>query len=130
MLKGGEVIKKSTFVATILFLVMHATPVIGAGRTFTIIGSSSCTDWIESKRVASLEDSDRLSWISFMQKKTWIMGYVSALNSAYKSNKDILKDVNSDIVADWVDIYCDKNKMKKTDDAVDALFDELVKIAK
>lgn len=113
-----------------ILVIAFASPAlaVAADRTVTILGGSTCTGWIETKRVASLESPSDLGWVTVALKRSWLLGYMSALNLSFSSDKNILKSVNSSIVEAWIDKYCAQNSKMSIEDGATKLFIELVKI--
>ncbi|MDO8318792.1 hypothetical protein [Rhodoferax sp.] len=114
--------------AILVISIANATLAIAADRTITIIGGSTCLEWIEAKRIAALESPSDMGWVHVAAKRSWLLGFMSALNSSGDSDKDLLKSVNSSIVEAWIDKYCLQNPKKSIDDGAIKLFIELTKI--
>lgn len=109
---------------------VNSTLAVGADKSITVLGPSSCMEWIEAKRAESVDSEPKLKWVAVSMKRAWVLGYVSALNASHKSNKDLLAAVNSTVVEAWVDKYCNENPKKRVYDAADKLLLELVKISR
>lgn len=117
------------FVSAVFAIALVNSPeASAAGKTITIIGGSTCSDWTEAKRVAALDRPSDLGWISVSLRRSWLVGYMSALNASSSSDKNILKSVDADIIETWIDKYCLQNPKMSIGDGADKLFIELVKI--
>lgn len=80
-----------------------------------MFGSPDCGQWTQRKREPD---------------KAWVLGYVSGLNAAGVAfgDKDWLEKVYSaEQIFTFVDNYCQKNPLKRTDSAGKQLMFELTK---
>jgi hypothetical protein len=98
-------------------------------KTITIMGYRSCETWIrDHTKNASGEFSDKLRKTV---DETWLVGFMSGANAASGSYfDDTLRNVDSQIVIDWVDRYCGAHPDRDVTDGGMALFHSLVDISK
>ena len=102
---------------------------VATSRTITVLASRSCAQWVEDKRSAALEGTTGSAWFTVALNRRWLLGYVSGLNAAYPSDKNLLAAVNAAIVEEWIDKYCAQNPKKDLIDGAERLMAELAKIA-
>ncbi len=109
-------------------LLGHSTA-SGADRSVTIIGLRSCATWVEQKRTAALDAVGSSKWVGVALTKHWMIGYISGVNVGLSLNKNLLSNVNADIVEEWADRFCTKNPSKDLSDGMDNLIVELIKLS-
>lgn len=80
------------------------------------VGKTDCGSWIKDKQNQYFQ-------------QTWLVGYVSGLNSANIAgdNIDWLEGVSAEQIFVWMDNYCTKNPLDRTLDGVAVLITELHK---
>jgi hypothetical protein len=93
-------------------------PADGKPRHFTTWGPSACSKWIQARN-----DKDELK--SAVQV-IWMEGYLSSLN-ANSSGKDVLGEVDDEVLEDWLDAYCKLHPNGSAMDAAEELFAKLAK---
>jgi hypothetical protein len=82
----------------------------------TSFGASDCGQWVAKSK-------------SNPAYRTWLLGYMSGLNSAlFTSKNDPLDKINSaEQIFLWMDNFCQRNPLKNVQDGGNALFLELQK---
>lgn len=84
-----------------------------------MFGTADCGEWVKANTP---------------QRKSWLMGYLSGLNSALsdsKTNLDPLNELSSASQAYlWMDNYCKDNPLSAVPEAANTLFLELLARAK
>jgi hypothetical protein len=87
-----------------------------------------CNSWTSDRKEAA--NGKGAEVFSDSWGKSWILGYLSALNMSLGEEKDTLAAVDGETVFLWVDKYCDKNPNKQLYEAALDLFIKLKKISK
>jgi hypothetical protein len=72
-------------------------------------GASSCGEWTQERQGQD--------WYSLGQ---WVLGFVSA-----RSNSGLLRQVDSNAIAGWIDNYCREHPLDRLKRAADVLVAEL-----
>lgn len=93
-----------------------------APKTFTTFGNPSCGQWVAA---FEKEKSNDLSW-TMLNKQSWLVGYMSGINSSEYLNVDILKNTDADSIYLFVDNYCREHPLDDVTDAAMALYSELL----
>lgn len=97
-------------------------------RKITTLGSSSCNEWtVASDAVKAKKE---YAQIRALGMRSWVMGYMSALNAASLVDADILDNIDGYAIYDWMDKYCRANPEKSMSNAAQELFERLEKIAR
>jgi hypothetical protein len=84
----------------------------------TIRGVPGCGYWLRDR-----EPGGARSYFNAM----WLVGYLSG--AAVHSEKDILRTIDSESIADWMDSYCKANPSRNIAEGGEMLFDEIVRHA-
>jgi hypothetical protein len=90
--------------------------------------SSSCAHWNDDRQKylgAPLSDG---SWIARSNDVSWLAGYLSGVNFTSHSGENLLRDIDMDLAADWVDKYCMANPKSDVPSAAGNLFKRLKRI--
>jgi hypothetical protein len=87
----------------------------GADAT-TIRGVPSCAYWLQDR-----EPGGGSSYFNAM----WLVGYLSG--AAVHGDKDILRTIDSESTAAWMDNYCKTNSSKNIAEGAEMLFDEIAR---
>src|SRR6185437_7095736 len=82
----------------------------------TIRGVPSCTYWLQDR-----EPGGHSSYFNAM----WLVGYLSG--AAVHSDKDVLRAVDSESIAVWMDNYCKANASRSVAEGGEALFNEVAR---
>lgn len=82
----------------------------------TIRGVPSCAYWLQDR-----EPGGHSSYFNAM----WLVGYLSG--AAVHSEKDILRTVDSESIAVWMDNYCKANASRNVAEGGEALFNEMAR---
>jgi hypothetical protein len=82
----------------------------------TIRGVPNCTDWLQDR-----EPGGASSYFNAM----WLVGYLSG--AAVHGDNDVLRGINSESTAIWMDNYCKQNSSKNIAEGAEALFDDIVR---
>lgn len=89
----------------LLFLVGTA---YGKGKRITILAPVTCADWIDGRK-ASREIKPLSFNYAGMRNEFWLLGLVTGLN-ANLNEPNLLDSVDSNLIFDWMDQYCDRNQ--------------------
>ena len=111
----ATVIKKTSAIVLAASCLLFSATAFEA-QAIEMRGSRSCGTWVSERSLKGLEA---------VISETWLVGYLSGMASA--SEKDFLKGTDNDSLSLWVDNYCRANPLKRTFDAGDALYFELIK---
>jgi len=84
----------------------------------TIRGVPSCAYWLQDR-----EPGGGSSYFNAM----WLVGYLSG--AAVHSEKDVLRTIDSESIALWMDNYCKANSSKNIAEGGEVLFDAIVRQA-
>ena len=82
----------------------------------TIRGVPSCAYWLQDR-----EPGGHSSYFNAM----WLVGYLSG--AAVHSDKDILRTIDSESIAAWMDSYCKANASRSVAEGGEALFNEIAR---
>lgn len=85
----------------------------------TIRGVPSCAYWLHDR-----EPGGGSSYFNAM----WLVGYLSG--AAVHSEKDILRTIDAESIAAWMDHYCKANLSKNIAEGAETLFDEIARQAR
>ena len=102
--------KTKLLIPTLLIASALSMPVMATTTTF---GVTDCGSWIKDKSTT---------------KKTWLLGFITGLNFADRTNSDHISKLSSaEQIYLWVDNYCRKNPLDDLVEAGVALYVELAK---
>jgi hypothetical protein len=101
----------TSFAALIVLLLVTFN--VGAA---TIRGVPSCFYWLRDR-----EPGGQSSYFNAM----WLVGYLSG--AAVHSDKDVLRSIDSESIAGWMDRYCKTNPTSNIAEGGEMLFDEIAR---
>jgi hypothetical protein len=116
------------FLLTVIVLGTDTRQILAAERreTITVFSPIECKAWLaDRKREKRKGDFDSFAATS---NKLWLNGFLTGLNVADTSGKDILHAVDSETAALWIDRYCTQNPTSTVTEAATYLFIELRKL--
>jgi hypothetical protein len=98
-------------------------------KTITILGYITCQAWTtDHAKVASGEFSNK---VRKNFDEMWLIGFMSGVSATSGSYVgDPLKNVDSQIVYDWMDKYCDTHPRGDISNGGVALFEKLIDVSK
>ena len=111
----------------ILSLVILLAAQCALAETITSIGASNCQRWIDA-RALERKTADPFDRALAMIDRAWILGFMTAMNATHPGAKDLLKNVNANTIADWMDQYCKKNPKSDLFDGGSVLYKELIRV--
>lgn len=98
-----------------------AQETVTSEKVVTILGVRDCSAWNDA---TSGSDEDIGVVIGGVSNRAWALGYVSGLAGA-SPRENILRDLDSDTVLDWIDRYCQSNPSQGVSEAVNEMFRRL-----
>ncbi len=101
--------------AILIFLTLGG--ISNPSSAIATLGVRTCGNWVKEAKTPNS--------CAAIANQSWLVGYITGL--AVGSNKDFLKDSDTDSLFLWVTNYCQKNPLEKLDSAGYALAEELIK---
>lgn len=99
-----------------------------ARKTYTALASPSCKDWMDARSERKKIDPLSPRTLS-TTREFWLLGLMTGMNALYTDEVDLLKAVNSTLIYDWMDRFCNEHPTKDVLDGAFRLMKELEKNA-
>jgi len=110
-----------------LFLMLCSNLSAAEQRSISILAAVSCEEWLSDRAEKNSMTLGEVS-IKDYTSEFWLLGLITGLNANYPSSKDLLSNVNSSLIFDWMDKYCKANSNHSVYRGADLLLDEISKI--
>ncbi|QYD70081.1 hypothetical protein KZJ38_07150 [Paraburkholderia edwinii] len=114
------------FLRQLIFMVLISiisTEALAAKRTFTAIGTRTCTSWLKAgSEKGSGKDNLGIAWLS---DQSWMAGYLTGINQITTNSRDLLVGLDLETISDWTTQFCQSNADADVPDAIAALFKKL-----
>lgn len=94
----------------------------------TVIGYRDCKTWLADRRKA--QAGQGIENLADAGDVAWVLGFITGLNYASAEGADMLRAIDADTIAEWVDRYCQQHPREGTVDAAAKLFVRLQRITK
>ncbi|HEY2967293.1 MAG TPA: hypothetical protein VGK75_02910 [Casimicrobiaceae bacterium] len=95
--------------------------------TFTVLTPITCKEWNNDRKLEK-RNRELMDSSAAITHKIWLNGFLTGLNVADNSGKDVLRTIDAPTVVLWVDRHCSQNPDSDLVDAATRLFIELRKI--
>jgi hypothetical protein len=113
-------------IPTLLFLALWSNSPHAESKEITILAPISCQDWLDAQSEKTKVNVTSVPLRSHTQH-FWLLGLVTGLNANYPTRKNLLSAVDGNLVFDWMDNYCSKNKSSSVFAGANALIEEISK---
>ncbi len=118
-------------IAILVSLAVFAFPCVGdsPAKKITIFGYRTCKTWTKDRAKSVGGGFPNSIGKSF--DETWLVGFMSGVNAATSTYFDNpLRSIDSTIIFDWMDKYCDAHPNRDVSDGGIELFNKLVDLSK
>jgi hypothetical protein len=97
-------------------------------RERTVWGDRGCAEW-NATHTGEPDYSDTVSLVKKIGAESWVLGYVSGVNSM-APGPDQLRDIKPNTIYAWMDRFCAKHPKSLLLEGTDSLLLELLKISR
>ena len=111
-----------------LVSVMLSPPLYGADRTITVMANRTCKTWIDDRAKREAVDRSIYDWFPAATSEHWLLGLLTGLNAGTDIDVNLLNDVDSQLVFDWMDKYCKEHPDQDVYNGAEELVLDLVKM--
>lgn len=99
---------RHAFRALFFLLLILTSTAHGKGKAITVLAPISCLEWLEGRK-ADKEVKPMNFNHAGVRNEFWLLGLVTGLN-ANLDEPDLLSNINSALIFDWMDRYCSQNQ--------------------
>lgn len=114
---------------TALLIIAMPLCTFGAQKSITILAPIGCIKWVEGRSERTKVKPLDYNLIPHVNE-FWLLGLVTGLNANYPAKQNLLASVDSSLVFDWMDRYCQKNPTSDVFSGAESLLTEIEKKSK
>lgn len=101
---------KTKILIVISLLQTFSWPIAQAeNREITVLAPSTCREWTTARSTRTKVKTSYAETMQLHSLQMWYLGLITGLNASYPTSKNLLENVDSSLLFDWMDRYCSEN---------------------